>query len=300
MRRRLVRPIDRSVAVVLVALAIAGCARREKPPIPAAETFATAPDGVSIAYDVRGAGEPALVFIHGWCCNRSFWKNQVDAFATDHQVVTLDLPGHGASGSNRSAWSIRGLGADVQAVVEARGLSKVVLVGHSLGGPIALEAARLLPGRVVAVIAIDTLQDVDFVYPPEAVEQMAARFERDFTGTMTQAVRSMFTDAADPVLVEWVMTNSVGANHAAAAAIMRDYTNFDMKRALSDAKVPVRCLNAMPRDEEGGVPTNVERNRQFADFDAVMLEGGGHFPMLEQPQSFNEQLREVLKALPKS
>ena len=300
MRRDRVRSFVRLVAVSLVALAFAGCARREKPPVPAAEGTATAADGVSIAYDVRGAGEPTLVFIHGWCCNRSFWKNQLDAFARDHQVVSLDLPGHGASGSDRSAWSIRGLGADVQAVVEAAGSSRVVLVGHSLGGPVALEAARLLPGRVVAVIAIDTLQDVDFVYPPEAVEQMAARFERDFTGTMTQAVRSMFSETSDPALVEWVMTSSVGANHDAAVAIMRGYTTFDMKQALSEAKVPVRCLNALPRDEEGGVPTNVERNRQFGDFDAVMLEGVGHFPMLEQPDSFNEKLREMLKALPKS
>ena len=289
----------RWLAAVLLAVAVVGCARREAPPPPATEGVATAPDGVSIAYEVRGAGEPALVFIHGWCCNRGFWKNQLDVFAKDHQVVAMDLPGCGASGADRTAWSIRGLAADVQAVVEARGLSKVVLIGHSLGGPIALEAAGHLQGRVVAVIAIDTLQDVDFVYPPEAVDEMAARFERDFTGTMAQAVRAQFSETADPSVVEWVLSSSVGANHDAAIAIMRDYTNFDMKAALSAAKVPVRCLNVPPR-EEGGIRTNVEGNKKYADFDAVMLDGMGHFPMLEQPEAFNERLRAVLKALPKT
>lgn len=290
----------RALAAALVALAVAGCGRgRETPPAPATEGTATAADGVSIAYDVRGAGEPALVFVHGWCCNRSFWKNQLDVFAKDHQVVSFDLPGCGTSGSDRKQWSIRGLAGDVQAVVESCGLAKVVLIGHSLGGPVALEAAGLLPGRVVAVIAIDTLQDVDFVYPPEAVEQMAARFENDFTGTMTQAVRAQFSETADPALVEWVLSTSVGSNHAAAIAIMRDYTNFDMKAALSAAKVPVRCLNVPPRGDEGGLRTNVEGNRKFADYDAVMLDGFGHFPMLEQPEEFNEKLLAVLKALPK-
>jgi pimeloyl-ACP methyl ester carboxylesterase len=286
--------------VVLLVVAAAGCGKRREapaPPAPATQTV-SAPDGVTIAYDVRGSGRPALVFIHGWCCNRLYWKNQVDVFAKDHEVVTLDLPGHGASGANRSTWSIAGLGADVQAVVERLDLTDVVLVGHSLGGPIALEAAHLLPGRAVAVIAIDTLQDVDFVYPKASVETMVQRFETDFTGTMAMAVRSMFPDTTDPALVEWVISTSDAANHAAAVAIMRSYEGFDMKAALSGAKVPVRCLNVEPTDLNG-LRTAVDKNRKYADFDAIELKNVGHYPMLERPEEFNAKLKEVLAALPK-
>jgi pimeloyl-ACP methyl ester carboxylesterase len=263
------------------------------PAVPPAAGTVTADDGVPIAYEVRGAGEPTLVFIHGWCCNREFWRNQLDVFGKDHRVVALDLPGHGASGARRAQWSIAGYGADVRSVVETLGLSKVVLVGHSLGGPVALEAARRLPGRVVAVIAVDTLQDAEFEMPADAVEGMAARFEKDFTGTMSQAVRSMFPDTADPVVVEWTLNAALATDHAAAAAIIRDYPNFRMRDALAAAGVPIRCLNSEPRGEEG-LPTAVEKNRRYADFDAVILPDVGHFPMLEKPDEFNAALRKAL------
>ena len=285
-------------AVLALAVTIAACdSHREtpagSPATPPAVGTVAADDGIPIAYEVHGEGDPTLVFIHGWCCNRAFWKNQLGVFAKDHRVVALDLPGHGASGSQRAHWSIAGYGADVRAVVETLGLSDVVLVGHSLGGPVALEAARLLPGRVKAVIAIDTLQDADFEMPADAVETMASRFERDFSGTMAGAVRSMFPDTADPTVVEWTLNAALATDHAAAVAIMRDYPNFHMKDALAAAGVPIRCLNTVPRGEEG-LPTAVEKNRRYADFDAVMLDDVGHFPMLEKPDEFNAALGKVV------
>lgn len=302
MRRRreaLSRTLHVAALVVTLALLPSGCGKRPLPPAPpAVQRTVSAPDGVTIAYDVRGQGAPVLVFIHGWCCNRSYWKYQLDVFAKDHEVVALDLPGHGASGVNRSTWSIAGLGADVKTVVEALDLHQVVLIGHSLGGPIALEAAAQLPGRVVAVIAIDTLQDADFVYPPKDAESMAQRFESDFTGTMAMAVRSMFPDTVDPALVEWVISTSNQTNHLAAVAIMRSYATFRMKDAMSAAKVPIRCLNVEPQDVNG-LKTAVEKNRRYADFDAVELKNVGHYPMLERPEEFNAKLKETLAALAK-
>jgi len=69
-------------------------------------------------------------------------------------------PGHGESGTNRARWGLPEFGADVKAVVDAERLTRVVLFGNSLGGPAAVEAALLLPGRVVGVVGIDTFQDL--------------------------------------------------------------------------------------------------------------------------------------------
>ncbi len=82
----------------------------------------------------------------------------------------------------------------------------------------------------------------------------------------------------------------------ARLALLRDFHNLDLKRALSGAGVPVRCLNAAASGV-GGVETAVKANRRYADFDAVPLEGVGHFPMLERPHEFNARLREVLERM---
>jgi pimeloyl-ACP methyl ester carboxylesterase len=73
----------------------------------------SAADGVPIVWESRGSGEPALVLVHCWACDREFFREQVGDLSTDHRVVTLDLPGHGESGAQRERWSVTGLGADV-------------------------------------------------------------------------------------------------------------------------------------------------------------------------------------------
>jgi len=109
-------------------------------------------DGIPIAYEVHGAGMPALVFIHGWSCDRSYWDAQVEPFAQTHQVVAIDLGGHGESGLARKKWTIESFGADAVAVVDKLGLGRMVLVGHSMGTQVALETYRLAPARVRGLV----------------------------------------------------------------------------------------------------------------------------------------------------
>ena len=124
-------------------------------------------------------------------CDRSHWSNQIDFFSRDHTVVALDLPGHGESGMERPGWPLAGYGKDVKAVIESLGLERVVLVGHSMGGPVALETARLIPDRVLGVVGVDTLQDAESkrLDPVQAKEILAA-FEADFFGTCDGFVRN--------------------------------------------------------------------------------------------------------------
>ncbi len=95
---------------------------------------AASADGIPLAYEVHGTGRPALVFVHGWSCDRRYWSKQIDYFAQRYQVVVLDLAGHGESGLGRRAWTIPAFGQDVVAVVEKLGLKEAVLIGHSMGG----------------------------------------------------------------------------------------------------------------------------------------------------------------------
>src|SRR5437016_4148218 len=184
-----------------------------------------AADGLSIAYDVRGKGDTALVFLHGWCGDREFWKHQLDAFAGDYRVVALDQAGHGESGKDRKHWTLTDLAADVEAVVKAQGLQRVILVGHSMGGPVGLAAAKRLPGTVVAVIGVDTLHNVEFKMPEEGYKKFIAAFEADFKGTMRGGLAGLLHEKVDPELAKWLVTRAEAQDQKMALALMRDLTS---------------------------------------------------------------------------
>ena len=286
------------LGLLTVGLACGGTAEKPPPitdePAVLAEGPGTvaAPDGVPIAYTIAGSGSPALVFIHGWMCDQGFWSAQVEDFRTTNTVVTIDLPGHGLSGTDRQTWSVLGFGADVQAVVEQLELENVVLIGHSMGAPVALESARLMPGRVIGVFGVDSLQDADTDYDPEQMRRLLTAFENDFVGTCRQFSSAMFADDADPALIEWVSKAMCDGSPAIGTALTRDFLDYELGPALAAVEVPVRVLNS------GMWATNVTANRKYRpDFDGIVMEDVGHFLMMEKPEEFNALLRKMLAAL---
>jgi pimeloyl-ACP methyl ester carboxylesterase len=252
-----------------------------------------AADGLGLVGEVRGQGGTALVFLHGSCGDRGYWKHQAPVFAADYRVVAIDQAGHGESGKGRKAWTADGLAGDVEAVVKALALKRVILVGHSMGGPVALLAAKRMPGTVVAVIGVDTLQNAEFKLPEEVRKSILDGVEKDFKGTVRAMFDKLLPEKADAEVKKWLQTKAEGQDPKVALALMRDVFGLDTRKLLSEAKVPVRCVNSA-----GGfklfTPTAVETNKKYADFGAVTIDGVGHYPMLERPDEFNRKLRDVL------
>jgi pimeloyl-ACP methyl ester carboxylesterase len=281
------------VSVACLALA-APAGRAGEPDVKPETKTVLAADGLKLVCEVRGKGDTALVFLHGWCGERAYWKHQVDVFAADYRVVTFDQAGHGESGKDRKAWTAAGLAGDVEAVVKALGLKRVILVGHSMGGHVSLLAAKRMPGTVVAVVGVDTLQDAEFKFPEEMRQQFMKAFEDDFKGTLRMALGGMLGEKVDPDLKTWLLTRAEAQDPKMAVALMRELSGLDLKVLLKEAKVPVRCINS-----GGGyqfyTPTAVATNRKYADYDAVTIDAVGHYPMLEKPAEFNQKLRGVLK-----
>ncbi len=280
---------------LLTLLLLVGCQSASRTPR-IATGVAESPDGVPIVYDDRGDAVTSVVFIHCWACNRAFWRPHLDALADRYRVVSLDLAGHGASGANRDDWTLDSMAGDVQAVIETLELDRVILVGHSMGGPIALLAAARMPERVIGIVAVDTLHDADFSFPAALADQLAARLEADFYTTMTEAVPTMFPPTADRDVIAWVSSQAVLADRTAAVALIRSFSDFDMAAALAAVEVPIRCINSAPW-AHGGMPTAIETNRRYADFDAVIIDGVGHYPMLEDPPTFRAGLRALIDAV---
>jgi len=249
-------------------------------------------DGVEIAYTVRGAGSVALVFIHGGLADRTFWAPQLDGLADRFRVVALDLAGHGESGRGRKAYTIGRWAEDVRAVVEILHLERVVLIGNSLGGPVALEAAHLLPGRVLGVVGVDTLHDLTHTMDAAAAHAQAEAFRTDFTGTCRAMVNSLFHPGKEPELRAWAERRMCATPPEVAVSMMEGFGGYDTAGAARAAGVPIRAIN-------GDLwPTKTEVNRTVVkDFDVTVIKDSGHYPMLEHPAEFNRILADTVRAL---
>lgn len=252
-----------------------------------------ASDGVPIHYTVQGKGDPALVFIHCWSCDRHLWDNQVSVFAKNHRVLTIDLPGHGESDKERKVWSIASFGDDVTRVVTKLGLKRVILVGSSMGGPVALEATRRMPERVVAIVPVDTLHNVDDKLPAEQVDNVLKQLRADYKGAMAGLMNQMLFAPSTPTAVKnRVIAEATSRPPEIAIGILEAVLAYDSAVALREIKVPIRAINADLN------ATNVEVNRKYApQFEVVLMKGVGHYPMLEDPARFNQLLADFLRDL---
>jgi len=258
---------------------------------PVVDSVASA-DGVMIHYEVSGDGEPTLVFVHGWSCDRSYWEKQVDEFDDTYEVVSVDMGGHGASGLGRDDWTLAAFGADVAAVVNKIDPDKVVLIGHSMGGEVNLEAARQLPDRIIGLIGVDTYHQFEMVYTQEQLEEFTTPFKANFAASMDDFVRAMFPKNADSTLVNRIATDMSSAPPEVAISALENYIDVHPADMLKEVRLPIRSINS------DMWPTDLESNRKHAaSFELKLMPGIGHFVQLEDPATFNRLLQETLDEL---
>ncbi|HUP22727.1 MAG TPA: alpha/beta hydrolase [Thermoanaerobaculia bacterium] len=257
---------------------------------PGEHTFTSA-DGSEIPYEIAGEGDATVVLVHCSMCEGSFWAAQVPVLAERYRTLTLDLPGHGKASAARAEWTVAGYGEDVAAMLRELDLSNVVLVGHSMGGPVSLRAAALSPGRVRGIVAVDTLHDAEFDMSA-ALESFLPAFEADYSATCDEFVDSMFPEENVDEIKATVRAKGCSEDRREIGiALMRNFGDIDMTSWFSDAGVPIRAINAPTN------PTQVENNRKYADFEAVILENVGHFPHMTRPEQFNPLLLDAVAQL---
>ncbi len=254
-----------------------------------------------IEYDICGAGDVTVLLIHGWCIDRSFWDKQREVLCEQYQVVTLDLPGHGNSGKNRSSWSIEEYGQDVASLIDKLNLNNVVLVGHSMGGDIMLEAALLQKNKVVGLVGIDNFKGAGI--PADSVTQA------QITGFMNY-LRADFQGAIDVFSSQYLFSNQTDSTsklkilkslHAAdtimaveALQSVFDYAHQEIP-ALSALNIKLYLINS---DVTPTVVTHLKE--QSISFEVIDIAGTGHYPMIEKPLVFNRLLLSTLKQISSS
>ncbi len=253
-------------------------------------------DGVPLAYQVHGNGNPVLVFVHGWCCNRTYWDAQVTHFSQQYTVVTVDLAGHGESGLDRENWTMTAFGRDVVAIVEKLDLNDVILVGHSMGGPVIVEAARIIPSRILGLVGVDSFSSVGHNYSPAQIEAINATTPDNFADATAYKVRNfMFTPNSDARLIDKIVADLSSAPHevgiGAQQAIFKWYTS-ECVESLPVIQVPLLCISSTMH------PLNVETMQHYnSAFKVVYMDDVGHFIMMEDPETFNNHLAKIVNEL---
>ena len=246
-------------------------------------------DGVPIAFETAGDGTPAVVFIHGLVGDHSDFESQLRFLAANHRVVAMDLPGAGESGRERSSWTMEAFGEDVVTVVDHLDLDKVVLVGHSLGGNVTVEAALRLGERIAGLVWLSSFRSLDSFPNAAETENWFAPFRIDPLEAVEDLNRRNFGANADPALVDAVVTKAKTRGAERTLGLLTSMFQHDptVGDALGRIEVPVYAINPdfKPTDETSFRRHGVELR---------IISGVGHFLMMEAPDELNSELQDIL------
>jgi pimeloyl-ACP methyl ester carboxylesterase len=242
-------------------------------------------DGIPIHSAAAGNG-PALVFVHGWTCDSSSWAAQVPAFDNKYRVITLDLPGHGMSGSPKDGKLSMDLFARaVEAVRVEANAPRVVLIGHSMGAPVIRQYAHLYPDRVAGLVAVDGPLDMRAFSTPAAGQGPPPVTGPDGLKNRETMIRSMFTPNTPAAVQKSVLAMMLAPPEATAAGAM--VAMFDPSiRWTDEIRAPAFAIYAGTSQ----LPDLAKARELLPDFSATQIAGTGHFVMMEKPDEFDRAL----------
>lgn len=244
---------------------------------------------VKLAYESAGSGEPPIVFVHGWSCDRSYFAPQVEHFSPRHATASIDLRGHGESDQPDAAaggYEIENFASDVLAVAAAAGLDRPVVIGHSLGGVIAAACAAR-PGAVRAAVMVDPAPMVGEMKP--FINAAADACAADDDASWRRAfVAGMFLPT-DTARREEIIDGMAARPAAIASAAIRSLATFDAASALAGCEVPILSIGSAS-------PTNDAATLRTMCPDIVIGQtvGSGHFNQLEVPDQVNLMIEQFL------
>jgi len=265
-------------------------------------------NGTMLHYGRAGSGAPALVFVHGFACASEDWRHQVDAFAGRYGVVACDLRGHGASPGDPGSSSIETFGADVAALLAALDLTGVVLVGHSMGCRVVLQAYAEAPERVVGLALIDG-SSVGAA-GERAVAAARATLAADYHAFARRLFTQMFFTPSPEA--DRMIERALALPEAIGTALWLSMVGWDGRRmtdALESVRVPLLVIQSTATSPErgriplaaGGTSPWLELVRRHAPGGEIeIVPGVGHFVMLEAPNRVNAALAAFVERLPGS
>jgi pimeloyl-ACP methyl ester carboxylesterase len=250
-----------------------------------------------------GSGAPALVFVHGFACCVDDWKPQLEHFQKTHEVVACDLRGHGRTPGRPQECSIEHYGGDVAALVNNLELKRCVLVGHSMGCRVVLEAAWLLTERVAGIVLVDGSRNA--TSDPEGAEAAArATLEKlGYAAFAEMLFRQMFfTPSAQ---ADAIVARAVKSSAEFGPELWPRISRWDagsMDAAFDKVLAPVLAIQSTTRNAQlQRAPMKPGDRSPWVDYlrakgaRVEIVPGAGHFTMLDAPETVNRLIGEFLR-----
>lgn len=259
-------------------------------------------DGKRIYYRAEGQGSQALLFIHGWSCNETFFLPQMEEFRKAHRVISIDLPGHGKSDAFPQL-SVDLFARAVEAVRVQEKALRPVLVGHSMGAVVARQHGRLFPGVAKGFVFLD---GSIFQLPPDEAgrarwSEMIDGLARRFSGSLEKKVRernvseflsNMYTPSTPREFQLMILGQVLQTRPETSEASMRAMTDFKLwdGLVLKQPALAIRAGRQAPAGEEAYLKS------LFPNMKYKFWAGVSHFLQLEKPEDTNREITEFLRS----
>jgi pimeloyl-ACP methyl ester carboxylesterase len=246
-------------------------------------------DGVALAYEDAGQGRPPIMLIHGHTCDHTFLAPQFEHFRQDHRVVAVDLRGHGQSDKPEGPYTISTFADDVAWLCSELGLHRPVLVGHGLGGTIALDLNARYPDVASAIVLLDTL-----VLPPTPVLGMLPSFVQALLGPGARDVirgfySAFFAPTDNAIQKERILDKLATAEPRVVAAAFDAVYTYDFVTSAAVCRLPLLYV-------DGGAPNDRQRFRELCPQVVTgQVVGAAHFLPLLVPDQMNAMIDRFLE-----
>lgn len=241
--------------------------------------------GTKVFYKSVGKGSKAIVFIHGWSCHADFWKDNINAFP-EYRVIALDLPGHGRSDKPQTVYLMDYFAKAVEAVLKDAEVSKAVLVGHSMGTPVARQFYRINPKKTAGIVIVDgSLRPFG---SKEESEEFYTPLRTDYKNAVVQFLEGMLQPVRDEKLKQYIREQMLATPEHVGLSAMEA---FNEDKIWETDKINVPVLAVMAESPWWKPDTDTFFRSIAPDLDFRMWQGVSHFLMMEQPEVFNKAVK---------
>lgn len=256
--------------------------------------------GIRLFYEERGNGEPGLVFVHGFSCTHEDWKYQLDHFSRGYLIVAPDLRGHGYSDPDPGHTDINTCARDIITLIRSLKLGNSVLIGHSMGCRVVLQAYLDSPQKIAGLVLVDSSR-AHSTGKPEDIEEITCERIRTtgYRKMMDDFFNDMFFGNSEPALKKSITERTRSFPEETGTRLFANTVAWDASRletALSNIKVPVLVIQSTyVTPERKRISLKKDDTNPWLDLvkskvpeaRISIVEGVGHFPMLEDPERIN-------------